>query len=110
MGFLLHILLTSLLLMVVAKFVTGFEVDSWGAAIVGALVLGFVNAVVKPIAVFLSLPVTILTLGLFLIVVNAAMLWIMAAVVPGVRLRTFGAALWAGLLLSILSSILYRIL
>jgi len=110
MGFLMHLLLSSVLLMVVAKMVSGFEVKSWGAAILGALVLGLINAIVKPVAVFLSLPITFLTLGLFLLVINALMLKLAAMLVPGVRVRGFLPALWASLLLSLLNMLLYKLL
>ncbi len=109
MGFLMHVLLTSVLLLLVARIVSGFEVKNWRSALFGALVLGGMNAVVRPVAVFLSLPLTILTLGLFLLVINAVMLWMAAAIVPGVKVKSFGTAFWAGLLLTILNSVLFRL-
>ena len=104
--FLLHLLLSAALLLVVSHIVSGFEVRSFGSALVAALVLGLVNAILRPIVVFLSLPITILTFGLFLLVVNALMLLVVGAVVPGVRLRGFGPAFWGALLLSILNLVI----
>lgn len=105
-AFLLHLLLSAALLLVVSHIVNGFEVRSFGSALLAALVLGLVNAVLRPIVVLLSLPITILTFGLFLLVVNALMLMVVGAVVPGVRLRGFGPAFWGALLLSILNLVI----
>lgn len=104
--FLLHLLLSAALLLIVSHLVSGFEVRSFGSALLAALVLGLVNAVLRPIVVFLSFPITILTFGLFLLVVNALMLMVVGAVVPGVRLRGFGPAFWGALLLSILNLVI----
>ena len=108
--FLAHLFLSAALLLVVASLVQGVKVDSWGAALIGALVLGLVNGFVKPLMVLLTLPFTILTFGLFLLVINAFMLQLMAAFVPGVRVSGFGAALLGSLLLSILNIAVYMIL
>ena len=83
--FLEHLILTAALLLLVSNLVSGVHVQGWGSALVGALVLGFVNAVVRPLMVLLTLPFMILTFGLFLLVTNAFMLWLMAALVPGIR-------------------------
>jgi putative membrane protein len=101
--FLAHILLTAALLLIVAKLVNGVEVSGWGPAIVGALVLGVVNAVVRPVMVVLTFPITIVTFGLFLLVINALVLWLVAAIVPGVRVKGFGPALLGSLLLTLLN-------
>lgn len=103
MAFLLHLLLTAGALLIVARLVSGVFVGGFGSALIGALVLGLVNAVVRPIMIVLTLPLTILTLGLFLFVINALMLWLMAAIVPGIRIRGFGAALLGSLLLTLLN-------
>ncbi len=108
-AFVLHLLVTAVLLVVVAKIVDGIEVEGFGTAVIGALVLGVVNAVVRPAAVFLSLPLTLLTFGLFLLVVNAAMLWLAAAFVPGIRVRGFGAAFFGSLLLSAFNWVVDRL-
>jgi putative membrane protein len=87
----------------VANLVRGVQVQGWGSAMVGAIVLGFVNAVVRPLMVVLTLPFTILTFGLFLLVVNALMLWLVAALVPGIRVQGFGPALLGSLMLTVLN-------
>jgi putative membrane protein len=101
--FLIHLLITAGLLLLVAKMIPGVDVESWGAAIFAALVLGLVNAVIKPLLVFLSLPITWLTFGLFYLVINALMLWLVAAIVPGVKIKGFGPAFLGALALSLLN-------
>lgn len=100
LSFLAHLILTAGLLLLMAHLVRGVQVEGWGAAIIGALVLGFVNAVVRPVMVFLTLPLTVLSLGLFLLVINALMLWLVAALVPGIRVNSFWAALIGSLVLT----------
>jgi putative membrane protein len=101
--FALHILVTAALLSVVGHLVSGIDVENGGAAMVGALVLGFVNAIIKPILLVLTLPITLLTLGLFVWVLNALMLKLAASFVPGFRVEGFGAAMVGSLLLGILN-------
>jgi putative membrane protein len=76
--FVAHLLLTAALLLLVANVVRGVEVEGWGSAFLGAIVLGLVNAFVRPVMVVLTFPLTIITFGLFLLVVNALMLWLVA--------------------------------
>jgi len=102
-AFFAHLLITAALLLLVAHIVRGVQIAGWGSAFLGALVLGLVNAFVRPVMVFLTLPLTILTFGLFLLVVNALMLWLVAAFVPGIRVRGFGAAFLGSLLLTLLN-------
>jgi putative membrane protein len=99
--FLVHLVVSALLLLLVANVVPGIGVGGFGYALLAALVLGVVNAVVRPLLVLLTLPITILTLGLFLLVINALMLMLAAAVVPGFTVAGFGSALLGGLLLAI---------
>lgn len=103
--FLAHLIISAALLLIVANFVRGVKIDGWGAAILAALVLGIVNAVIRPIMVLLTLPITILTFGLFLLVVNALMLWLTSALVPGVKIERFGSAFFGALLLAVLNVI-----
>ena len=86
----------------VAYLYQGFAVTSFSAALIAALVLGALNLVVRPILVLLTLPVTLVTLGLFLFVVNALMFWAAASLVSGVSVNGFGAALIGSLLYSLL--------
>lgn len=101
--FAVHLLVTAALLSVVGYLVSGIEVEDGRAALFGALILGFANAVVRPILVLLTLPLTFLTFGLFLWVVNAAMLMLTAAFVSGFEVKGFKAALWGSVLLGLLN-------
>lgn len=103
MTFLVHLILSSALLLLVANIVRGVRIESWGNAFLAALVLGIMNAIVRPVMIILTLPLTVLTFGLFLFVVNALMLQITAAFVPGMKIEGCGAALWGSLLLSLLN-------
>ena len=103
LAFLAHLFISAALLLVVANVVSGVQIDSWGSAIIAALMLGLVNAVVRPILVFFTLPLTILTLGLFLLVINALMLQLVGALAPGVKIAGFGPALLGSLLLTLLN-------
>ena len=102
-AFLLHLVLTAALLLVVANLIQGVRVKGFGSALIGAFLLGIVNALVRPVMVFLTFPLTIVTFGLFLLVINALMLWLVAALVPGIRVNGFGAAFFGSLLLTILN-------
>jgi putative membrane protein len=101
MSLLVHLLVSALLLMLVAYLVPGIHIAGFGHALLAALVLGIVNTLVRPILILITLPITVLTLGLFLIVVNALMLLLTGALVPGFHISSFGTALVAGLLLGV---------
>ena len=101
--FLIQVIVVGLLLWVVARIVPGVEVDGVGHALVAGLVLGVINALVRPLLVILTLPITILTLGLFLLIINAILLKLAAALVPGFRVQGFLPAVLGALLLSIFS-------
>ncbi len=79
------------------------------AAVAAAFVLGLVNAVVRPVFVLLTLPLTIITLGLFLLVVNGLLLWLVAAVVPGFHVHGFLGAVVGSVLISVVSWVLTRV-
>jgi len=102
-AFIAHLLITSALLLLVANFVSGVRIAGWGSAFLGAFVLGLVNAIVRPLMILMTLPLTILTFGLFLLVVNALMLWLVAALVPGIQVRGFGPAFLGSLVLTVLN-------
>ena len=90
-------------LMLVAYLYPGVTVTDFMAALVAALVLGLVNAVVRPILVVLTFPVTLLTLGLFLFVINALLFWLVANVVQGFQVAGFWAALLGSILYSVIT-------
>lgn len=103
--FILTWLATALSLVITAHFVPGFKIDSFTAALIGAVVLGLVNAIVRPILTILTLPLTIITLGLFLFVVNAFTFWLVAAITPGFHIAGLLTALIGAIVLTIVSTI-----
>lgn len=103
MGFLIHILVSAALLFILGRLVSGIEVRDGKAALFGALVLGLANALVRPLLVLITLPTTIVTLGLFMFVVNALMLMLTAAFVPGLEVRGFKSALWGSVVLGLMN-------
>ncbi|MGQ9491770.1 MAG: phage holin family protein [Anaerolineae bacterium] len=110
-GFLLTWLVTTISLFIISKLKLGIDIKDLGTAAVAALVLGLLNAVVRPILAFLSFPITLLTLGLFALVLNALMIMLMAALVKGVRLRHgFWSALLGSIVLSLLNWLIFAII
>jgi putative membrane protein len=103
MKFVLRLLLNALAVMTAAYFVPGISLSGPGAALLAGLVLGFVNAIVRPILFVLTLPFTLITLGLFLFVLNAVCLALTAAVVPGFGIDGFWPAFFGALIVSIVS-------
>jgi len=88
-------------LLLVAHLYPGVEVKSFGSALVAALVLGLFNTLLRPVLVLLTLPVTVLTLGLFLFVINALMFWAAGTLLAGFQVAGFGAALIGSLIYSL---------
>jgi putative membrane protein len=93
-------LLSATALLAVAYLYSGVQITSFGEALIAAFVIGLFNMVLRPILVLLTLPVTIVTLGLFLFVINALMFWFAAHVLQGFYVRDFGAALLGSLIYS----------
>jgi putative membrane protein len=106
MGLLIRFLINALALLLVDYLIPGVRVSGFGGALVAALILGIANAVLKPILVILSLPFEILTLGLFTLVINAALFYLVAKLGVGLSVDNFGAAFLGALVLSIVSFIL----
>jgi len=103
-GFLLRMAISAFALWVASAIVPGMTIVGTPTLLAAALLLGVVNAVLRPLAILLTLPFTILTLGLFILVVNAAMLGLVAALLDGMTLSGFGAALLGSLVVSFVSS------
>lgn len=102
-GFLLRLLISALGLWLASAVVPGVYVAGVGTLLIAALLLGVVNAIVRPVLVILTLPITIVTLGLFLFVVNAAMLGLVAWLLPGFAITGFWPALGASVVVSLVS-------
>ena len=94
-------LLSASALLFVAYVYSGVEVRTFSSALLAALIIGLLNMVVRPVLVVLTLPVTVLTLGLFLFIINALMFWAAAEVLQGFNVRGFGAALLGSLMYSL---------
>lgn len=109
MSFIVHILVTTVLLYMLGQMVDGIEVRDGKAAFFGALMLGLANAFIRPLLIMLTLPVTILTLGLFIFVVNAFMLMLAAALVDGFEVEGFGSAMWGSLGLAVMNFFVGRL-
>jgi len=110
MGLLIRLILNALALYAVPYIVSGVHVTGFIEAIVAALILGIVNAVIKPILVLLSLPLEILTLGLFTLVINAALFYVVAQFGVGLRVDNFGSAFLGALVLSVISFLLAQLI
>jgi putative membrane protein len=100
-GFLLRWVISAFSLWIASAIVPGMEIRGTGTLLAAALLLGLVNAIVRPLAILLTLPFAILTLGLFIFVVNAAMLGLVAAMLDGFTLSGFGAALLGSIVTSL---------
>lgn len=105
-GFIIRTLVTAAALWVAVGIVPGLAARDMGALLIAAIVLGLVNATLRPVAVILSIPLTILTFGLFLLVVNAAMLGLVAWLVPSFTVSGFWAAMFGAIVVSIVSGLI----
>lgn len=99
-------LLLAAALLLVAHLYAGVIVTSFTSALIAALVLGLLNTLLRPILVLLTLPVTVVTLGLFLFVINALMFWSAAGILEGFHVQGFGAALIGSLLYTVLGMVI----
>ena len=104
MNLLFRILLTAIAVLVLANFLPGIQVDTFTTAIIVAAVLAFLNAILKPILIILTLPITIVTFGLFLLVINAGIILLADRFIPGFNVSSFWTALLFSIILSIVQS------
>lgn len=103
MRFLTHVLVTAVALAVAAYLLPGIHITSWMALFVAAFVLGVVNGIVRPVLVLVTLPITLLTLGLFYLVVNGLAFGLAAAIVPGFDVDSFGWSILGALVVGVAS-------
>ena len=108
MRFILRLLLLAASMSIVSLLVPGIHIRDWKALLLAALVVGIANALLRPLLIFFTLPLVLVSLGLFILVINAGLLYLAAWLVPGFSLDGFGWAFLAALLLSALSFILNR--
>ncbi len=108
MKIIVHWLILTLAVLATPYIVSGIHVSGFLAAILVAAILGFINTVVKPIVTLLTLPINIITLGLFSLVINGVILWFVATLVAGFTVDSITAAIWGALIISILNWILNK--
>ncbi|MFZ2252676.1 MAG: phage holin family protein [Minisyncoccia bacterium] len=108
MKILINLLVTAATLILVTYIVPGIHIDSFLTACIAALVLGVLNVLVRPVLIVLTLPVTILALGIFIFIINASLFLFVASFVDGFVVESFWAALFGSLLTSIISSLLQK--
>jgi putative membrane protein len=101
--FIIHLLVIAAALWVAAYILPGVDVDSWQALAISSLVLGFLNAIVRPLLVLLTLPITIVTLGLFYLVLNGLVFALAARLVPGFSVASIWSAIFGALVVSLIS-------
>lgn len=106
MNFLLQWLVSGLAIIITAYLLPGVRVTGFFAALVTALILGLINAFIRPVLILLTLPLNILTLGLFTLVINALLIMLAAAIIPGFSVQGFWWALLFGLVLAVISYVL----
>ena len=102
-GFWLRLIISAVGLWIASAIVGGVHLEGVGTLILAALLLGFANAVVRPVVIFLTLPITLVTLGLFLLVINAGMLALVATVLPHFTIDGFFPAIGAAIIVSLVS-------
>jgi putative membrane protein len=101
--------LNALALFIVSRIVPGIRLEDFTSALVAVIVIALINALLKPILLILTLPITILSLGLFTFVLNALLLLLAGSITPGLKVDGFGAALIGSVLLSVISTILHSL-
>lgn len=110
MNLIIRLLLTAIAVVILAKFLPGVQVAGFTGAIIVAIVLALLNLILKPILIILTLPITVVTLGLFLLVINAIIILLAANFLDGFAVNGFWTALLFSLLLSLLQAIMFSIL
>lgn len=110
MHFLLRLLINGIAFYLLAMYVPGIHTNGVGSAVLAAFIFGIVNAIVRPIVLLLTLPLTIVTLGLFIIIVNALMFWLATWIAPGFKVDGFMPALIGGIVMTIVGIVTNHLL
>ena len=105
---LINILVNGVVVFATAYILPGVKVSGFGAALVTAIILAVVNAIIKPVLVVLTFPITVLTLGLFVFVINALLVLLVSSIVPGFEVKGFWWAMLFSLIISVISSVLHN--
>ena len=109
MGIFFVWIIITIAILLAAYLIPGIRVDSLGSAIIGAAILGLLNALIKPVLIILTFPITLLTLGLFIFVINALLFWLAGSMIRGFSVRSFGPALLGSLVVTIITFIAQRL-
>jgi len=109
MHLLIRLLVNALAFWLIAKFVPGIHMAGMWTPIIAAIIFGIVNAIVRPLILLLTLPLTVVTLGLFIIIVNALMFWLVTIITPNFKVDGFGPALIGAIIMMIVSYIVTHI-
>jgi putative membrane protein len=107
---LVWIIATAAVLFFIQRYVPGIHVDNWTVAFVVAIIWGILGFTVRPVLTVLTLPINILTFGLFSFIVNALLFWLVAAIIPGFRIDSFLPALYGSAILAVVSWLLHKAL
>jgi putative membrane protein len=102
-------LINTITLLIIAKILPGFVIESWQNAILAVIIIGIINITIKPILSLLTLPITLLTLGIFSFVLNALLLLLAARITPGFKIDGFMTAFFASLLMTLIATVLDRL-
>lgn len=109
MNIIVNLLITGLAVYLTAKLLPGVKIDGYGSAIVVAAVIGILNAILKPVLVFLSFPITIFTLGLFTLVIDALIILIANKLLDGFHVNNFWWAMLFSIIVSFVTQLIYKI-
>lgn len=109
MNIIVNLLITGLAVYLTAKFLPGVKIDGYGSAIVVAAVIGILNAILKPVLFFLSFPITIFTLGLFTLVIDALIILIANKLLDGFHVNNFWWAMLFSIIVSFVTQLIYKI-
>lgn len=109
MNILIHWFVSAIAILITAYLLPGVHISNFTAALVAAVVLGIMNAIIRPVLLLLTLPINILTLGLFTLVVNALVILLTSSLVPGFQVNGFWWALLFSVILSIVNGFLYQL-
>lgn len=103
--FILRSALNALALFILPGLISGLQIDSYPSALFAAILLGLINALIRPFLILITLPITVLTLGIFTLIINALLFWFVTWLVPGIQIGSFWTAFWSAFCYSILTSL-----
>jgi putative membrane protein len=109
MHLIIRLIINAIAFYLIATYVPGIHVASFTAALIAAIIFGVINAIIRPLVLLITLPLTVVTLGLFIIIINALMFWLTAYIAPGFKVDGFGPALEGAVIMMIVSFIVSHV-